>query len=386
MQCPVCDSVVFESAAFCNRCGAMTAGRGNEESEAAPARRSGSWLRIIAWGSVAAAALLFLASVSVGRSDAEARLQRSGFECVVRSGELSATIPQGAIVRQFPQADTPTSTKRVTVVLSLGPGGAGQTQQAALAGRTGHWAAGQSEERQTGGASAVGTLAADRTPGRLSISRTEAPVRTASRVPDVTGKSGSDAKRVLRSADLTYVITAKRFSDSVPHGYIISQSPGPGKKLPRDKRVRVALSLGRGLLMPDVAGKPEQDASRILTGMGLQIARSHRHGDVQKDHVIASVPAAGESITAGSRVALVISSGPGEGFLRVEAEPSDREIWLYIDGGEPRGQCPATVRLTAGEHSVILWEPTGQTRVTFPVVVQPDQTLTVQKDLGREIS
>lgn len=401
MQCPVCDAVVFDSAAFCARCGAMTASQGHEESDAAPTRRSGSWLRIIAWGSVAAAALLFLASVAVGRSglpavrqvpdvigrdrtDAEARLQRLGFECVVRSGELSATIPSGAVVRQFPQADTPTSTKKVTVVLSLGPGVPGETQQAALASRRGQWVAGHGE-RQSGGSSPSGTLVTDGTPGRLSIG-TGAPVRTASRVPDVTGRSGTDAKRLLRSANLTYVITAKRFSDSVPHGYIISQSPRPGNTLPRDKRVRVALSLGRGLLMPDVVGKPAQEASRLLTGMGLQIAQSHRHGNMQKDQVISSVPAAGESIRAGSRVALVISSGPADGFLRVEAEPSDKEIWLYVDGGEPRGQCPTTVRLPAGEHSVILWEPTGQTRVTFPVMVQPEQTLTVRRDLGRDLS
>jgi len=402
MQCPVCGEVVYESAVFCGRCGATTASARHDESEAAPTRRSGSWLRIIAWGSVAAAALLFLASVPVGRSglpavrqvpdvvgrdraDAEARLQRLGFQCVVGAGEPSATTPPGAVVRQFPQADTPTSTKEVTVVLSLGPGVSGQTQQAALAPRRGHSVAGHGEERQTSGSSPAGTLVTDGTPGRPAIG-TGTPVRTASRVPDITGKSGRDAKLLLRSADLAYVITAKRCSDSVPHGYVISQSPRPGNKLPRDKRVRVALSLGRGLLMPDVSGKPEQEASRLLTGMGLQIDRSHRHGDVQKDHVITSVPAAGESIAAGSRVALVISRGPGEGFLRVEAEPSDKEIWLYVDGGEPRGQCPATVRLPAGEHSVILWEPIGQTRVTFPVVVQPDQTITVQRDLGREIS
>jgi beta-lactam-binding protein with PASTA domain len=402
MQCPVCGAVVFDSAAFCARCGAMTASQGHEESEAAPTRRSGSWLRIIAWGSVAAAALLFLASVCVGRSglpavrqvpdvigrdrtDAEARLQRLGFECVARSGEFSATIPPGAVVRQFPQADTPTSTRKVTVLLSLGPRASGRTQQAALAARRGQWVAGHGEERQTSGSSPAGTLVTDGAPGRLSI-RTEAPVRTAARVPDVTGKSGTDAKRLLRSADLTYLITAKRFSDSVPHGYVISQSPGPGSTLPRDKRVRVALSLGRGLLMPDVVGKPAQEAARLLTGMGLQIDQSRRHGDVQKDHVISSVPAAGENIAAGSRIALVISSGLAEGFLRVEAEPSDKEIWLYVDGGEPRGHCPTTVRLPAGEHSVILWEPTGQTRVAFPVMVQPEQTLTVRRDLGRDIS
>jgi beta-lactam-binding protein with PASTA domain len=323
--------------------------------------------------------------VGKNRTDAESRLQRLGFECVVGSEEISATMPPGAVIRQSPGPGTPTSTKSVTVVLSVGADGSGQTQQAALATRSAKQVADRAEGSQPIRSSLAGAFVTAGSPSRLSI-KTVAPERTASRVPDVTGKSGRDAKRLLRSANLSYVITAKRFSDSVPHGYVISQDPRPGNRPPRDKRVRVALSLGRGLVMPDIVGKSEHEASRLLTGMGLQIDRSHRYGDVQRDHVISSVPAAGKSIAAGSRVALVISSGPAEGVLRVEAEPSDKEIWLYVDGGEPRGVCPVTVRLPAGEHSVILWEPIAQTRVTFPVVVQPEQTVTVQRDLGREIS
>ena len=183
----------------------------------------------------------------------------------------------------------------------------------------------------------AGVLAPERSAVRLVVS-TGSPLTAVSQVPDVTGRSGRQAKLLLRSAGLTYVVSAKRFSSSVPHGYVISQRPRPAGAPSPDKKVRVALSLGPGVRVPDVIGKSEQEASLLLTGIGLRVETSRRHASAQKGRVISSAPRAGQTAPAGSSVTLGISRGPAYGFLTVEAEPGDRQVWVYVDGGQARGK------------------------------------------------
>jgi len=421
MNCPVCGGVVYESAIFCGRCGTAVAGNRSNESGAVRTRPSWPWLKIFACTCAAAAAVLIIVTLCLGRpggpsvrsvpdvvgmdrAQAEARLGRSGFECVVAAEELSSMTPPGAVIRQFPRADTPTSTKNVSIVLSLGSGVTvpdivGQPHEAASAALEELGLASSVAQRQPSASvaagsvtqswPAAGTVVQEGTVVCLALSTgplgaSTAPTSTAvPQVPDVTGRTDAEAKRLLRSAGLTYVIGSKRFSSSTPHGYVISQRPRPGAEVPRSKTVQVALSLGRGVRVPDVLGKSNREASRLLADAGLRVTTRHRHGEAEKDHVLSAVPAVGKTVAAGSSVTLVLSSGPAEGLLRVEAQPGDRDVWVYVDGGEPRGKCPLTMRLPAGEHSLVLWEPSGQKRVVVPVIVEAGRTLTVQKDLGR---
>ncbi len=419
MICPVCGDVIYEGAAFCGRCGSMAADLGEAKPDATPQRRSSPWLRILAGALTASAVVLILASLSAGPSRgpgvrsvpnvvgrscaaAEARLAKAGFECAIGQGELSSSTEVGAVIRQLPESGTPTSTHKVTIVPSLGPGVmvpdvVGKPQKTALAALAEHSLAGAVAKSEPSTSLAAGLVARswpsagmwapEGTAVRLAVSTgpgSRSAAAAVARIPDVTGKSGSQAKRLLRSAGLSYAVSRKRFSTAVPHGYVISQSPGPGGATPTDKKVRVALSLGRGVRMPDVMGKSEQDASKLLKGIGLRVAASHRQAEAQKGRVISSSPRAGVTVAAGSSVKLGISSGPAYGVVTVEAEPSDWEVWLYVDGGGARGKCPITIRLPAGEHSLVLWEPSQQKRLSAPVTVEPGQTVTIRKDLARE--
>ncbi|UCG88354.1 MAG: PASTA domain-containing protein, partial [Gemmatimonadota bacterium] len=379
MICPKCGDVVYGSAAFCLRCGTMTARMRHPEPDTTLDRPSRLSLRIVAGILTAAAAVLIVTSVSlsrpggaavryvpnvVGRSraDAEARLAKAGFECVIGQGELSNGAEAGAVIRQLPMPGTPTTTKKVTIVPSLGegmmvPDVVGNRQDIALATLAEHSLTGTVVKSEPDTAfpaglvtrswPAAGVLTPEGTAVRLVVS-TGSPFTTVSRVPDVIGKSGRQAKLLLRSAGLTYVVSTKRFSTSVPHGHVIWQRPGPGCEPSTDKKVRVVLSLGRGVRVPDIIGKSEEEASRLLTEIGLRVETSHQYASAQKGQVISSAPRAGETAPAGSSVTLGISRGLGYGLLTVEAEPGDRQVWVYVDSGQARGKCPITVRLPAG--------------------------------------
>ncbi len=415
MICPVCGDVVYDSAAFCLRCGTMTARMQQDQPDTTLESPSRPSLRIAAAILIAAAAVLIVISLSLGRSggpavryvpdvvgrsraDAETRLAKAGFECVIGQGELSSAAEAGAVIRQLPAPGTPTSRKKVTIVPSLGegmmvPDVVGNRQDIALATLVEHSLTGTVAKSEPSASfpaglvtlswPAAGVLAPEGTAVRLVVS-TGSPLTTVSRVPDVTGKSGRQAKLLLGSAGLAYVVSTKRFSNSVPHGYVIWQRPSPGGAPSTDKKVRVALSLGRGVPVPDVIGKSEQEASRLLTGIGLRVETSHQHASAQKGRVISSSPSAGQTAPAGSSVTVGISRGPAYGFLTVEAEPGDGQVWVYVDGGPARGKCPITVRLPAGEHSLILWDPSHQKKCAVSVAVEPGQTLSIRRDLEEE--
>ncbi|WP_084079472.1 Stk1 family PASTA domain-containing Ser/Thr kinase [Demequina sp. NBRC 110057] len=63
-------------------------------------------------------------------------------------------------------------------------------------------------------------------------------------VPDVTGKSQSDAERELGTAGLGFTYDAPQYSDDIPNGAVISQNPNPGTEVAPDTTVTLVLSQG----------------------------------------------------------------------------------------------------------------------------------------------
>jgi len=432
MKCARCGATTYEGAIFCGRCGAAIEGEPPAGLEEARARRR-LWVNVIAWTCIAVAAGLVVASLALNvgqgaaavrvpnvlgkeQAAAEELLKRAGLEPVVGHGKPSSTTPVGIVVEQQPLADTLASSGgRVTIALSVGPGVrvpevAGLEQDAALsalrrAGLSGtvaswepsasigpglviasHPAAGSlvekgSQIRLVGSLGRAPGESAEK-PERVEKAQTPPPgVPAASSVPSVTGKSAASAKALLRAAGLGYAVEGKEFSSSVARGHVLSQRPAAGSAPPRNRTVSVTLSLGQGVRVPQVVGKSEAEATAALAQAGLRAVPDRRHAEAPAGQVIACSPKAGDTVAQGSTISLVVSRGPEDGFLRVDAEPGGN-AWVYVDGGNTRGRCPVTVRLSPGEHSVILWDPESQKRLSFTVEVKSGTTVSVTKNLG----
>ena len=63
-------------------------------------------------------------------------------------------------------------------------------------------------------------------------------------VPDVVGKTESDAKSVITSESLNVGTISNDYSDTVPKGFVISQSPSGGTSVPEGSSVSLRISLG----------------------------------------------------------------------------------------------------------------------------------------------
>lgn len=130
----------------------------------------------------------------------------------------------------------------------------------------------------------------------LVVSKGREPVE----VPQVKGLDYSSASATL-GRDGFLVAKKEQFSESVPRGKVISQTPSAGEN--RYQRDLVTLTVSQGpkdAAIPDVKGKSTGEATSILEGAGFKV--SVDKPDKAKDKVASQSPAAGKRAQPGSTV------------------------------------------------------------------------------------
>lgn len=138
-------------------------------------------------------------------------------------------------------------------------------------------------------------------------------------VPDVTGKSQSDAEQELEDAGFTTSVQTETSSD-VDSGLVISTDPAGGEMARRGSEVTVNVSSGvEQVKVPAVVGMTLNAARQQLSAAGLDLSSGRKASDRPKNEVIGQSPDAGTTVDPGSTVSLSVSSGPAE--TRVPVPP-----------------------------------------------------------------
>jgi eukaryotic-like serine/threonine-protein kinase len=139
---------------------------------------------------------------------------------------------------------------------------------------------------------------------RITISTGRAKVT----VPDVVGKSQSDAVAQLTAAHLQ-VFVAKVYSAKTTDT-VTAQDPPPGSKVFRDTKVRINVSQGvQQIEIPNVVGQSYASARSTLLAAGLKVAKSVVDSNQPADTVLSQSPDAGTKVGAGTTVTLSVSRG-----------------------------------------------------------------------------
>jgi serine/threonine-protein kinase len=131
-------------------------------------------------------------------------------------------------------------------------------------------------------------------------------------VPDESGKQATVA-----SVDLDrrgFDVSIHNRESGSPVGQVIGQSPEAGTKVDKGSTVTLQVSSGPGKVnVPFVTGLKESTATKALNKRGLNVDSTSQHSaTVPKGEVIRSSPPDGTSVDKGSRVQLVVSSGPSQ--------------------------------------------------------------------------
>ena len=106
---------------------------------------------------------------------------------------------------------------------------------------------------------------------KLTVSGGEAQIK----VPNFAEMNLDSVKRTLKSLGLEIGTVNEEYSDSVPRGEVISQSPNANESVDKGSKVNVTISKGKEiknitLNIPDVSGKSVDEAKSILANAGVE--------------------------------------------------------------------------------------------------------------------
>lgn len=128
-------------------------------------------------------------------------------------------------------------------------------------------------------------------------------------VPNVVGQDIAAAKKTLDTLKLKYTVIEEQ-SDK-PANQVIKQSIANGTQVDEGTSISLTVSSGKKTIkVPDLADKSRSSAINTLTNANLKYTVDTEHSDsVEEGYVIRTEPGAGETVTEGTSILIVVSSG-----------------------------------------------------------------------------
>ena len=131
-------------------------------------------------------------------------------------------------------------------------------------------------------------------------------------VSNVVGKDAATAKSTLEKQGFS-VKTTEEYSETVPQGNVISQSPSSGTIAYKGDNISLVVSKGQQpITVPDVVGQSRSYAKSILEGQGFVVQETtEEYSDsIATGYIVRQSPSAGSTSYKGKTVSIIISKGP----------------------------------------------------------------------------
>ena len=197
---------------------------------------------------------------------------------------------------------------------------------------------------------------------------------------------GSDYQRIVEtrslrqySFDVVYVINTETES-----GTVLSQNPDPGRSMmvtPDGIKVELSVSTGKVFSeVPDVVNLDYREAKNRLQKAGFIVDIENAvSSSVTKDYVISTSPMAGEQMSSGSTVYVVVSTGPQTSYVRMpnviglseEAAISRLESAGLSYGGSDRVYSDVDAGTVIGQSSDAFTEIEEHSKIALKVSLGP---------------
>ncbi|EFG65394.1 serine/threonine-protein kinase PK-1 [Streptomyces sp. SPB074] len=156
-------------------------------------------------------------------------------------------------------------------------------------------------------------------------------------VPRLTGKTLAEARAALRGRGLDPGLVTERFDADVSQGAVAGTEPQAGETVKAGSTVRLTVSKGAPVDVPDVGGEDEAEAREKLSDAGLDVKIAPERvfsPDAEDGAVAKQSPGAGERLAAGDAVTLTLSKGPDLVEVPdVEGKQEDEAKALLEDAG-----------------------------------------------------
>jgi serine/threonine-protein kinase len=257
--------------------------------------------------------------IGLSQSAANTKLHDAGLEVRVGAPEYSETVAAGKVLGTDPQpGDRILDGDTVTVTMSLGkerydvPQLRGLTRDEAeqklrdlnlvVGAPDQQWSETVPQGLVIGSDPKVGTTMRPGAAVGLIISKGPQPIR----IGNWVGKDAASAKEELESRGLVVDDRQQDYSDTVPEGDVISQSPRGGT-LFRGETVTFVVSQGPELIeVPSVRAHGVDDATSELEGLGFKVVVEHASGYLGLGYVFSTDPGGGAMVPKGSTIVLYL--------------------------------------------------------------------------------
>jgi len=132
-------------------------------------------------------------------------------------------------------------------------------------------------------------------------------------VPDVKGMTPEQASGALESAGFKAAALSYDEAAVGATGAVVLQDPVAGGRADAGSLVSLTVAGPPPVRTPELVGLTSSEASAALGAIGLVLGDTTRvfSGTVPAGHVVSQLPEVGQEVPKGSRVALVVSKGPG---------------------------------------------------------------------------
>ncbi len=132
-------------------------------------------------------------------------------------------------------------------------------------------------------------------------------------IPYILAIELEKARQILAKYELEIGQIESTFCDTIPVGQIVSTTPEPGKEIPKGSKVSVVLSLGKGIVVPDLTGLKIEEATTIIKQKGLTLGLIKEiEGSGEPGTIIVQTPSSGNVVVTGDSINLVIVKKKGD--------------------------------------------------------------------------
>lgn len=133
------------------------------------------------------------------------------------------------------------------------------------------------------------------------------------KVPDVTGMTEEEAKKVLTDKGLGFNVKSREESTQYEEGQIIAQDPKADSEVDKNTTINVTVCSGKAteeVEVPDVVGKSENDAQKALNDAGFKVESTTDYSDEHaQGTVMKTNPTGGSKAAKDSTVTITVSMG-----------------------------------------------------------------------------
>ncbi|EJE7236295.1 Stk1 family PASTA domain-containing Ser/Thr kinase [Clostridium sporogenes] len=130
-------------------------------------------------------------------------------------------------------------------------------------------------------------------------------------VPNVVGLTKEEAEKVLSEKKLKLVV-AQKVKNEKKEGTIIESYPKSGEKVAENSEVRVSISSGNVVVVPNLKGMELEAAKKAIQDLKLKVGnvKYEFNDNVAAGKVISQTPDIDAELKEGEEISLVISNGP----------------------------------------------------------------------------